>query len=65
MKQAAFVIAIADDGEKKHVLIHSVGEEGEESYTMAQEIQKLVTDALQAAPVVGREPVTYKPMEGR
>ena len=65
MKQAILTIAIADDGERKHVFIHSAGEEETaESYVMAREIQKIVTDALNAAPVVGKEPVSMKPMEG-
>lgn len=64
MKQAILTVSIADDGNQKYLFIHSAGEEGEESYTMAHEIQKIVTDALNAAPVVGKEPVSLKPMEG-
>lgn len=64
MKQAILTVTIADDGNQKYLFIHSAGEDGEESYTMAQEIQKLVTEALHAAPVVGKEPVSLKPMEG-
>lgn len=60
MKIATLIVNIGEEGEQKHVMVHSTGEEGAESYRIAQELQKIVQSALGMS---GKPPV-MKPMEG-